>query len=94
MRKITSFTIAAIALGVAIIFCARSSVVATSPDMLRPQAGDAIWRRCRFFLPYELRSADRTSLSSTAGGSGISRRRDALSSMPRIPGHGFGRRPS
>ena len=39
MRKITSFTIAAIALGVAIIFCAWSSVVATSPDMLRPQAG-------------------------------------------------------
>jgi hypothetical protein len=32
MRKITSFTIAAIALGVAIIFCAWSSVVATSPE--------------------------------------------------------------
>ena len=32
MRKITSFTIAAIVLGVAIIFCAWSSVVATSPE--------------------------------------------------------------
>jgi hypothetical protein len=51
MRKITSFTIAAIALGVAIIFCAWSSVVATSPDMLRPQAGMPYGAAVDSFLP-------------------------------------------
>jgi hypothetical protein len=51
MRKITSFTIAATALGVAIIFCAWSSVVATSPDMLRPQAGMPYGAAVDSFLP-------------------------------------------
>jgi hypothetical protein len=51
MRKITSFTIAAIVLGVAIIFCAWSSVVATSPDMLRPQAGMPYGAAVGSFLP-------------------------------------------
>ena len=39
MRKNISFAIAAIALVFTIAFCAWSSVVATTPDMLRPQAG-------------------------------------------------------
>ena len=39
MRKNATFMIAALALGFAITLCAWSSVVATSPDMLRPQAG-------------------------------------------------------
>ena len=51
MRKITSFTIAAIVLGVAIIFCAWSSVVATSPDMLRPKAGMPYGAAVDSFLP-------------------------------------------
>jgi hypothetical protein len=39
MLKNATFTIAAIALGFAITLCAWSSVVATTPDTLRPQAG-------------------------------------------------------
>ena len=39
MRKHTSFAIAAMALAFAMTFCARASVTATSPHMLRPQAG-------------------------------------------------------
>jgi hypothetical protein len=39
MRKNTSFAIAATMLVLATIFWAKSSVVATSADMARPQAG-------------------------------------------------------
>ena len=39
MRKNTSFAIAATMLGLAMIFWAKSSVVATSADMVRPNAG-------------------------------------------------------
>jgi hypothetical protein len=39
MRKNSSFAIAATMLGLAMLFWAKSSVVATSADLLRPQAG-------------------------------------------------------
>jgi hypothetical protein len=51
MRKHTSFAIAAIALAFAITFCAWSSVVATSPNMLRPQAGMPYGAAVDSFLP-------------------------------------------
>jgi hypothetical protein len=39
MRKNTSFAVAATMLGLAMIFWAKSSVVATSADIVRPKAG-------------------------------------------------------
>jgi hypothetical protein len=39
MRKNISFAIAATMLGLAMIFFAKSSVVATSADMVRPNVG-------------------------------------------------------
>jgi hypothetical protein len=39
MRKNTSFAIAATMLGLAVIFWAKSSVVATSADVVRPSNG-------------------------------------------------------
>jgi hypothetical protein len=39
MRKNTSFAIAATMLGLAMIFWVRSSVVATSADVVRPNIG-------------------------------------------------------
>jgi hypothetical protein len=51
MRKNTGFAIAAIALMFTIAFCGWSSVVATSPDMLRPQAGMPYGADVGSFLP-------------------------------------------
>lgn len=51
MRKNATFMIAALALGFAITLCAWSSVVATSPDMLRPQAGMPYGAAVASFLP-------------------------------------------
>jgi len=51
MRKNTSFAIAAVTLAFTIAFCAWSSVVATSPDMLRPQAGMPHGADVGSFLP-------------------------------------------
>ena len=51
MRKTTIFTVAAIVLGIAITLCAWSSVIATSPDMLRPQAGMPYGAAVGSFLP-------------------------------------------
>jgi hypothetical protein len=44
MRKNTSFAIAATMLGLAVLFWAKSSVVATSADISRPKIGMASYQ--------------------------------------------------
>jgi hypothetical protein len=51
MRKNTSFAIAATMLGLAMIFWAKSSVVATSADVVRPSVGMAYTAMPGSFLP-------------------------------------------
>jgi len=51
MRKNTSFAIAAIGLALVMTFCARSSVVATSSDVVRPKAGVPYVAPVGSFLP-------------------------------------------
>ena len=51
MRKNTSFAIAATMLGLATLFWAKSSVVATSADLARPQVEISIGAMAGLFLP-------------------------------------------
>jgi hypothetical protein len=51
MRKNTSFAIAATMLGLAALFWAKSSVVATSADITRLQTGMSNVAPAGFFLP-------------------------------------------
>jgi hypothetical protein len=51
MRKNISFAIAATMLGLAMIFFAKSSVVATSADMVRPNVGMSHTAMPGAFLP-------------------------------------------
>jgi hypothetical protein len=51
MRKNISFAIAATMLGLAMIFSAKSSVVATSADMVRPNVGMSHTAMPVSFLP-------------------------------------------
>jgi hypothetical protein len=51
MRKNTSFAIAATMLGLAMIFWVKSSVVATSADMVRPNVGMSNTAMPGSFLP-------------------------------------------
>jgi hypothetical protein len=53
MRKDTGFAVVAIALVFTVAFCAWSSVVATSPDMVRPQAGMPYGAAVGSFLPIQ-----------------------------------------
>jgi hypothetical protein len=51
MLKNASFAVAATTLGLAILFWAKSSVVATSADLTRPQVGISIGVMAGLFLP-------------------------------------------
>jgi hypothetical protein len=51
MRKNASFAVAATILGLAILFWAKSSVVATSADLARPQVGISIGEMAGLLLP-------------------------------------------
>jgi hypothetical protein len=51
MRKNTSFAIVATMLGLAMLFWVKSSVVATSADLARPQAGMSNGTMAGSFLP-------------------------------------------
>ena len=51
MRKNTSFAVAATMLGLATLFWAKSSVVATSADIARLQTGMPNVATAGFFLP-------------------------------------------
>jgi len=51
MRKNASFAIAATMLGLVVVFWAKSSVVASSADMVRPNAGMSYTATPGSFLP-------------------------------------------
>jgi hypothetical protein len=51
MRKNTSFAITATIMGLAVIFWAKSGVIATSADMARPKAGLSYVAMPGTFLP-------------------------------------------
>jgi hypothetical protein len=53
MRKNTSFAIAATIMGLAMIFWAKSSVVATSADMARPKIGLSAHVGAPAYLPIQ-----------------------------------------
>jgi hypothetical protein len=55
MRKNTSFAIAATMLGLAMIFWAKSSVVATSADIVRPKIGSSTYVITQSpYLPFQV----------------------------------------
>ena len=54
MRKNTSFAIAATMLGLAMIFWAKSSIVAISADMVRPKVGMSDVAVSGSYLPFQV----------------------------------------
>jgi hypothetical protein len=54
MRKNTGFAIAATMLGLALIFWAKSSVVATSADMVRPKLVTSVVAVPGSYLPFQV----------------------------------------